>query len=619
VPAAARTVHSDLLRVLLLSLVWLFAIPAATLAFTQYALRSEDARFLASVEEQLAKDGSRSAEDRAAVAGYYRNHPLSKACSAAAPEDRDYHDRVCPRYGVQWQFHWAERVASWTLAYGVALLAAALALGALAFTNRALRYASFVAGWRLMTLSSAAEVLLQGAMLVWLSFWVTAFFWERYFVKLVVIAGVLAGGAALLAIRSMFKRLGAPFEIDGELVAAADAPRLWERVRELAARLPTAPPDHIVAGIDTNFFVTEAPCVVGGRTLTGRTLFVSIPLLRVLETAEADAVLAHELAHLGGGDTRSSAALGPKLQQFDQYTWSMRSGGLTVVAYHLLRLYRMIFEFALARDSRERETAADRTAARLTAPSAIADSLVKISAYSSYRASVERELFAHEREHVGQLGIAGFVAAGLFPYAASPEFVSAMQTANVPHPYDHHPPLPERMRNVGHVVPEAAWGAVVARTPQATWADEIVTAPAIEQRLWGDYERRFAQSHELSLAYRYEPATDEQRAVVLRHFPPLEFALRKGETIELSVLGLAASAAKATVAWDDVKALTFQGGGFTAVLVVTHHDKGLIGARKTTLKLRGMGEQVEAFRHAVGRYWHRHQIMRAGQRARAAP
>lgn len=253
-------------------------------------------------------------------------------------------------------------------------------------------------------------------------------------------------------------------------------------------------------------------------------------MLRALETAEADAVLAHELAHLGGGDTRSSAALGPKLLQFDQYTWKMRSGGLTVVAHFLLRLYRMIFEFALARDSRERENMADRTAAQLTAPNAIVDSLVKISAYSSYRNSVEQRLYSQDRQHVGQLGIAGFVAAGLLPYAASADFVAEMQTASVPHPYDRHPALPERMRDVGHVVPQSAYGAIVTRLPQATWADEIATATAIEERLWSAYEQRFSQSHERSLAYRYEPANDEERAVVLRHSPPLGFALRKAGT-----------------------------------------------------------------------------------------
>lgn len=613
--AFARTIHADLLRVFLLTLVSLFAIPAATLVFTEYALRSQDAEFLQSIEKRISADARLNAADKAEATAFYRSHPLSKACDATAPEDKNFHDKVCSPYSMQWQFHWADRAALWTLALGAALLSAALVLGALAFANRGLRYASFVAGWRLMTVSSAVEVVLQSAMLVWLSFWLTAFFWHSYYVKLIAIAGIAAAAAVFYAVYTLFKKLPSVNAIDGELIAEADAPRLWERIRQLAGRVKTAPPDQIVAGIDTNFFVTEAPIEVAGRTLNGRTLFVSIPLLRVLDQSEADAVLAHELAHLGGGDTRSSAALGPKLRQFDQYTWKMRSGGLTIVAHYLLRLYRMIFEFALARDSREREYKADRVSAGLTAPSAIVQSLIKISAYASYRNDVEQKLFAQNRQHDGALGIARFVADGLPPYASSEAFIETMKTADVPHPYDSHPPLLERMRNVDHHVPESVYGAIVATTPQATWADEIETAPAIEQRLWSEYEQRFVQNHELALAYRYEPATEEERIVVLRHFPPLEFALKGGERIVVDYAGLHPSAdGGSTIAWDEVKGLTYKDGSFGDTLIVTHHDKGMLGARTTKVKVAGLGKQKDNFRGAVGHYWQRHQVMRAQQK-----
>ena len=380
--AAARTVHSDLWRVFLLTLASLFVIPVATLVFTHYAMQTDDVAFLQRVQVRINTARDISPAQKADEIAFYDTHRLSMACDATGPEDQLFHDKVCTPYSMHWQFHWAERAAVWTLIFGVVLLVAAGVLGALAFVNRSLRYASFVAGWRLMTVSSAVEVTLQSAMLVWLSFWLTAYFWHSYYIKLVGIAGIVAAVAVFYAIYTLVKKLPSGNAIEGELLTEADAPRLWERIRQLAARVRTSAPDQIIAGIDTNFFVTEAPCMVSGQTLTGRTLFVSIPLLRILDTAEADAVLAHELAHLGGGDTRSSAALGPKLNQFDLYTWQMRVGGLTIEAHYLLRLYRMVFEFALARDSREREYTADRVAAQLTAPQSIVQSLIKISAYS---------------------------------------------------------------------------------------------------------------------------------------------------------------------------------------------------------------------------------------------
>lgn len=407
------TVRRDLLQVLGLSLVSLFLIPALTLAFARHAATRHDAAVLSAIEARIAEDARGSPQQKARALDYYRGHPPSAMCGDADPEARDYREAACARFSAAWQFGVAERVAGWTLAGGAALLAAALALGALAFATRRLRHASFVAGWRLMTAGSAAAVAAQSAMLAWLSFWVTAVFFDHYFLELIAFTGIVAACAAFYAVWLLFRKYPNEHDIEGELLAEAGAPKLWARVRRLAARLKTAPPDHIVAGIDANFFVTEAPCTVQGRALSGRTLYVSIPLLRVLDQAEADAVLAHELAHLRGGDARSSAALGPRLLQYDLYAWRMRAGGLTVVAHYLLRLYRLIFEFARSRDSRDRELLADRTAATLVSPAAVVRSLVKVAAYANYRADIEQRLFEHDRRHAGALGIAGFVASGL--------------------------------------------------------------------------------------------------------------------------------------------------------------------------------------------------------------
>jgi Zn-dependent protease with chaperone function len=367
-----------------------------------------------------------------------------------------------------------QRAALWTLVGGVVLLLGIGALGGLAFVNRKWQYASFVVGWRLMTLASTAEVVLQGAMGVWLSYWVTAFFTQKYYVKLIAVVGLLVlAGVALLVVK-IFQPLPDDNVVDGKTLTEADAPLLWRRIRHMAKRLKTAPPDNLVAGIDTNFFVTEAPLTVGRQQLKGRSLFVSIPLLRVLSVPEADAVLGHELAHFRGGDTRARAQLGPKLQQFDYYVQGMRDAGFTVVVYYIMQLYRMVFQIALSRDSRAREFKADRAAAKLVSAQAIIQSLVKIAAYAHYRSSTE-------------LGISEAVAKGLRPYAASIDFVDDMRTAHIPHPFDSHPPLVQRMRQVGHPVDPDEYRAIVLDAPRLTWADDIIQSEVIEQRLWATH------------------------------------------------------------------------------------------------------------------------------------
>ncbi|CAN7281212.1 M48 family metallopeptidase [Acidovorax sp. LjRoot129] len=605
-----------LARVFVFALLALFLLPVGTYFFTGYVQRDQDASFVEGISQRIDAEKAMPQAEKQARKDYYRSNPPSTICDNTAPEAQDYREALCERYSDVWQFDMARKASLWTIVASALLLLAVLGLGGLAFADRTLQYKSFVTGWRLTTFASAAALIVQGAMAVWLSFWVTAFFFHKYSPKLVLLVGFVVLAAVLVAVRGIFKRVQSDNRAVGELVSEDDAPLLWTRIRHMAERLKTAPPEHIVAGIDANFFVTEAPLTVGDKTLTGRTLFVSLPLLRILDQSEADAVFGHELAHLRGGDTKSSALLGPKLVQYDHYRHAMRTGGLTVMISPLLDLYRIIFEIALARDSREREFKADRIAAKLISPAAIAQSLVKIAAYAQYRYKIEDELFGRNERHDNTtLGIASFVAQGLAPYAASDDFLSAMKHANVPHPYDSHPAMPERLRNVGMALKEQDYGGIAVRVPAATWVQQILTADAIEQRLWSAYEQQFAQDHERSLAYRYEPVNDEERAVVLKYFPPVVFQLKDDDTVEVSIEGIRTSADETTVFWDAVKALEYKESSFGNALIVTHPEKNALGlgAKTSKIKLAGMKKEKDQFNATVGHYWQRHQIMRAHQ------
>jgi len=414
------------------------------------------------------------------------------------------------------------------------------------------------------------------------------------------------------AVVCIFKRPPKATGIGGELIAPEHSPTLWTHIRGLAARLGTPPPDHLVAGIDTNFFVTEALLAVGDRRLKGRSLFVSLPLLRVLDRSEADAVLAHELAHFQGGDTASSARLGPKLVQYDHYCQMMHAAKVTIFVFYLMRMYRVIFEFALQRDSRRREFLADRAAASLVSGSAIVRSLIKIAAYARYRGEIERRLFERDLKHAGALGIAQQIASGLAPYATSARFVDAMKTARIPHPFDSHPALPERMENVGHRIAEQDYGAIVTAAPAQTWVTDMPTAADIEQRLWLAYEQRFAEMHEQSLAYRYAPASEEERAIVLKYFPAVAFELAGGKRFIVEYAGLTLPEQPEPMPWEQVAKLQYSDGslGTSDTLQIEHLEKGWLGNKTTKVKLRGIGKQKERFKAVLGHYWQRHQISR---------
>lgn len=273
--------------------------------------------------------------------------------------------------------------------------------------------------------------------------------------------------------------------VDGDIVTAYDAPELWERVKGLAANAGTAPPRHIVAGVDRCIFATDSALRLADRTLQGRTLYVSLPLLRLFDTVQADAALLHELAHLQD----DAAAIAPQLTQFDRYLDSRGTGRASMLLFSLLHLYRALLGLALHKESREREFAADLVAARQTSPAVVAHALIKATGYGAYRSRVARAVAARPAAHSNMGSLPATIADGLRPFAYSASFMRHM-AAPVAHPFDHHPPLGERLASVGAAVSEAEYSAVLLSRGANAWLDAIPGAPHIEARLWRALEQR---------------------------------------------------------------------------------------------------------------------------------
>jgi Zn-dependent protease with chaperone function len=614
-PTALR---QELTKATLLALLALFLVPGITWGLAKYFRAGADRDMVAGITGYVVRARDLPAAEALGIRTFLSEHRPSDTCDGVPSPVSTREGGLCEAYSSVWQFALVEKVAGWALVAGGALLLLIGTLAALAFARRQLQLLSFLAGWRVLVFASAAEIALQGAFAVWLSFWITAYFFQVYILKLILIAAFVAAAAVFGAVKAILARARTNNEVQGELIAADAAPALWTRLRDYAGRLGTAPPDVVIAGVDANFFVTEQPLRVNGTQTQGRALFVSLPLLRVLAQDEADAVLAHELGHFVGGDTAASATLGPKLVQFDTYLEHMRVGGLTVVAFFVLHLYRLAFELALSKSSREREFAADRVAAGLVSADALARSLVKVSAYSLYRGEVEGKLFEHDERHDGQLGIGQRVAGGLAEFSQSPAFVEGVRRGGVPHPFDSHPPLRERMRNVGAEVAEDRFAQIVSEPPATTWIDSIAPADAIEGRLWAAFEAAFAQAHEESLAFRYEPADEEELALVLKYFPPVSFALKKGNAFEVNHAGMVLPDGKGTLPWDKVAKLEYEDNSVGADQVTFGHpDGGWNGKKSTKIGLSIPSSERDRVKQAMGRYWHRHQVMRAMQKQAA--
>lgn len=522
----------------LVGLVWrtalaLLIVPLLALVFIAYGQHTLDAQYLESIDRDIGHDVKMLASDRAALKAVYERHLPSSVCGSEDPEFAKYREAVCEEGSPLWQFRKAEQVSWFALLLGIGALASALALAALAFAGRTGQYWSLRVASVELKAAAAVELVVQAVLLIWLSFWGTAIFFHVYVVKLIMIVAILALVAVWTALRAIFAKLPPAEPKAAEPLTREDAPKLWEHVTSLAERVQTPPPDHVFAGIDDNFFVTESEMNVAGRSNTGRMLYVSLPLLRILEVSEADAVLAHELAHFHGGDTKASAKLGPLLVRYDMYL-SALGRGLALPAFYLLRMFRVLFELARRSESRRRELRADAVSSNVTSADALASALLKTSAYSSYRTTTEAELFSRNDRIQEAIGFGERIRAGLHAHTTSVAFKEALQTERVPHPFDTHPPLEERLRNVETSLTLRDVERLVARPPESTWLGLIDTAESLEARMWEDYEGQFTMVHEMSLAFRYLPSTDEERAVVARFFPPKTFALKKGGGAELT-------------------------------------------------------------------------------------
>jgi Zn-dependent protease with chaperone function len=594
-------------RTYLLPALLLFALPAVGRWFAGHAAGRYDAELLAAVEPRIQSSPELTAEQKEEVRAFYRTLPPSVVCGLESPELAEYRKSLGEACEDLRQFGWIRDLSTGSIVLGL-VSALVVVLSALAsFISRPLQYASFVVGWNALKVAGALQTLLQGALAVFLSYWMTAIWFERYYPKLILMVGVLAAVGVFHVITAIFRKPDAGLDMEGECIEETSAPELWVRIRELCAQLGTAPPDHLVAGIDDNFFVTEGEVRVGDRTLSGRTLYVSLSLLRILQRSEADAVLAHEMAHFSGGDTTHSKKLSPLLVRFSQYLGALYNGGITRPIFYFMLAYQGLFSLSLGRSNRARELEADAVAARTTSARDIARSLVKVGAYASYRGRVEKALFEKNEQHA-QLGIAERVAQGFNGYAQSEALHFDLHGAVTPHPFDSHPPLQERLAHVGVTLAPDELKGWLLEPCESSWCQAITGCAQLEQQLWAAYEARFAQAHDLMLAYRYEPANDDERRHVEKHFPALTFAGKEaGTQVELDFKKVSCAGWDEPLAFADLKEAKVEERMFKKYLDLRMMGGGLFGGTRSICLSKL--EQPDALLEAFNRYYGRHLTM----------
>lgn len=520
------------LKTYLLPALITFIIPAFGLWFFNHVQSYYDTEILNSMIPQIQADQKLTEAQRERTINFYQSNPVFKILASNNPKAKPLQDSfqsVSTRYTI---FRWMIRIAFICL---VAAVGALVLVGfgvPFSFLSQRAQYWSLQIGWVILRLFALIEVLGQGILAVALSFWVTAFWAEQYYPKLIVLAAVLALCAAALLIKAIFRKLPRFAQFSGRLLKKEAAPSLWQRVSQMAQRLNIAPPDHIFVGIDDNFFVTEHRVKVGEEQYTGRTLFASLSLLKALSRSEADAVLAHELAHFSGEDTIYSRRISPLLVKYMHYLEALYQGGISRPIFYFMFLFWNLYQLSLNKLRRQREFRADRIGSELTSPGDISQALVKIAAYCRYRHKVQSSLFEKD-ENVETMDVFQRIEKGFPDFMTSCVNGTELAGADTPHPFDSHPPLARRIENLGLDPQSVLKSPGVLPAVSDSWFSTIEGAASIEAEQWQAFEESFHKAHQQTLAWRFKPEGEAEIAHVVKYFPEIQFTTTKGVTATL--------------------------------------------------------------------------------------
>jgi Zn-dependent protease with chaperone function len=570
----------------------IFLVPVLSYFFFHHAQSRFDARIRDSILEQIRNDRKLTEAQRAEAIAFFKETPFSQLLgeeeiAKALPDDTRFH------YAT---FRWMIWLSAGSVLAGVAVFLLVGVCVALSLHSQFVQYLSLLAGWHVLRIYGALQTAAQGVLLVALSFWVTALWFNAYSVKLIIAAGLMALAAVALVIAAIFRRVKDDFVVTGQVQAKDETAPIWNELRRICDRVGTNPPDQIIAGIDDNFFVTEHPVIVGDKTYRGRTLFISLSLLKQLHGGEADAVLAHEMAHFSGQDTLYSRKIGPLLSRYNHYLHALHEGGVTLPIYYFMLCFRALFQLSLGRLSRQREFRADRISLEATSSRDVAGALLRTVAYSKYRHDVQEELFKQERA-LETANVCERIEQGFHQYAAC--FVSGPNIGQLApaHPFDSHPPLSQRLEAIGVSLESKDVQTLLATAGDGRWYQFIPTAEQIEKEQWQEYEEQFRLYHEQTLPYRFLPETVEEHEIVIKAFPPISFAGGQG-ALALDYEKMAFDKWPEPIRFAEITKIVLNEG----VLKISYQGQGKNAQSIKMSKFANQQEVLNAIQSYYGRY-----------------
>ncbi len=378
--------------------------------------------------------------------------------------------------------------------WGAVLIVLIGAAGAAATNSRELLVALFRPGLYLTAVSLVILVLAHGGIAIA----VVLRFQRSVGLVVVVGAGALVGVTAIIGgVFSVVRK--AEIHVIGVAVLPEEAPRLWSYVREIAERMGALHPEHIVVGLDPNFFVTEADvkCLSGEHS--GRTLYCSLPLMRILERRQFSSILGHELGHFKGADTRFSEKFYPIYRGTAAALAAMTTDDEDPNVSQLARLpaiavlgyFMETFSLAERRLSRTREIAADAEGAGVSDRRTAAAALVKVHAFPPLWEPFQERVHNSLRARSLFINLSETYVEETAS-ATTEALLEGISESHLEHPTDSHPPLHTRLEALGIPLMEVALEGLstVVHDPAITLVED---SKIVERKLSLAYQELRAQ------------------------------------------------------------------------------------------------------------------------------
>jgi Zn-dependent protease with chaperone function len=545
--------------------------PLLVLVFFVAAPHWLNVKIRAQMRLELTSSARFSSEQKAQGLRFLDGTDFEKVCLEPPAPTYEKLRTVLDRAGVTARFQrlrWSLWLSLTLVAVLGAAIAAILALNQKAKSSPGALIASYQLSWKIAMLAALMKLLLLIPLLTYGSFEFTVLSAGHYIPKLliaIVLGGVVAlWGSAQALLRKVPMEFKEPMSRE---VTPEEAPELWAAVRHAAERLHTAPPDHIIIGMQLNFYVTEMPVQhVRGR-VEGRTLFLSHPLLKQFTEEETLSIIGHELGHFIGEDTRLTRDFYPLRFKIHAMMVALaRSGWVAWTSFQFLNFFSWSFAETEGVASRQRELLADQKGASLVSPQTTARALVKFHALvEGFKHGIQAAIHDPAQNPV-ELPLRSIIREKLIPDA---EFWTQLFEQKSPHPLDSHPALRVRLESLGQPITVEQAQSIATAEGESAYDRWLAMRGDLFQELIQQTEEAVNKMRSKAKIAEASYQTDAGKKLLDQHFPEQKWrACGSGFWFVLALLVLLTLGAAAAALLVPVAGVRIMAGCFTLLLGV---------------------------------------------------